>query len=370
MPEADTDAAAWSAFRAVCAMLAPSASHASAWPAIDWNAVVRVAQQHKVAPALWSAIASRGDVPTPIRAYFQMERELNVRRNTVLMDGLEAILVRLNGEGIVPALLKGSASVASGLYADPAERLMLDLDLLVTPEQAAASVAALRALCYTDLHAPQTRWVAQEVHHLPALCAPSGDFVVELHTWLLDKQYEPMLPHAAVMQRATEAQWRSGRVRMLNPTDRLVHNIVHAQMHHHLSDMGTVEIRQLRELCLLVARFGDSVDWQDVARRFTTTRARRALSEQATHCRELMNVRLPVAELGAARTMARLRKAVARPVDQGSLGATLRQMIGEYVFWFVRDPKLALNLINPRWWPDRIRTIADKLRAAGNHDKA
>lgn len=370
MPEADTDAAAWDAFRAVCAMLAPSASHTSVGPALDWNAVVRVAQQHKVAPALWSAIASRGDVPSPVKAYFQMERELNARRNTVLMDSLEAIVARLNGEGIAPALLKGSASVASGLYPDPAERLMLDLDLLVTPEQAAASVAALRALGYTDLHVSRTRWVSQEVHHLPALCAPSGDFVVELHTWLLDKQYEPMLPHAVVMQRATEVQWRGGRVRMLHPTDRVVHNIVHAQLHHELSDMGTAEIRQLRELCLLVAQFADIVDWQDVERRFTTTRQRRALSGQATHCRELMDIRLPVAEQDAARTMARLQREVARPVDVGSLSATLRQMVGEYAFWFVRDPKLALNLINPWWWPDRIRTIAEKLRAARDHEKA
>ncbi|MGO9357467.1 MAG: nucleotidyltransferase family protein [Xanthobacteraceae bacterium] len=363
------DPAAWDGFRALCALLAPvrGGSPIEAG-AIDWDALVRQAKDHKVNPAIWPAIEGRSGVPNPIKAYFHLLHDMSARRNGALLDGLATAVAQLNARGMVPALLKGAASLASGLYADPAERMMLDIDLLVAPEQALSCADALRAIGYEDLLDPHERWVAQDTHHLPPLRAPSGDFSVEVHTWLLDKEYDPMLPRAAVLRRSTEQQWRGRRVRQLDPTDRVVHNIVHAQLHHHLSARGTLELRQLRELALMVLRHGDAIDWTDIARRLGAQGQARVLSEQATQCRELMGVALPVAERDAGRVMARLRAAVARPAE-GKLSRiqVLREMMREYAFWFFRDPRLALNLLNPRWWPERIRNIRDVFRRNAEH---
>jgi len=363
------DPAAWDGFRALCTLLAPVPSnppvHAGA---VDWDAVVRQSQAHKVGPAVWPAIAALAGVPNPIKAYFHQLHDMNARRNAALVDGLADAVERLNERGVAPALLKGAASLAGGLYDDPAERIMLDIDLLVAPDAAPACAEALRGIGYQDLHDPQVRWVAQDTHHLPPLRAPSGDFCIELHTWLLDKEYDPMLPRAAVLRRSTEQQWRGVRVRRLDPTDRIVHNIVHAQLHHQLSARGTVELRSLRELALLALRHAEAIDWTVVARRLGAQGHARVLWEQATQCRELMGVALPVAEREPGRVMARLRVAVARPAE-GRLShlEVLRQMTREYAFWFVRDPRLALNLLNPRWWPQRIRNIRDTFRRHAGH---
>lgn len=358
------DPAAWEGFRALCALLAPGAPEALApTGAIGWDAVVRQAQDHKVGPAVWGAIEGLADVPNPIKAYFHTLHDISARRNAALMAGLSGAVAQLNAGGVTPVLLKGAASVVSGLYRDPAERVMLDIDLLVAPDEASACADALRAVGYGDLHSPHQRWVAQDTHHLPPLRAPSGDFCIELHTYLLDKEYDPMLPRAAVLRRATELDWRGTRVRLLDPTDRVVHNMVHAQLHHQLSARGTVELRSLRELALLVLRHGEAIDWSDIARRIGAAGHARVLAEQATQCRELMGVALPVAERDPARVLARLRAAVARPVvDQSSRLQVLREMMREYAFWFVRDPRLALNLLNPLWWPQRVRNIRDVFR--------
>ncbi|MDR3466129.1 MAG: nucleotidyltransferase family protein [Xanthobacteraceae bacterium] len=363
------DPAAWDAFRTLCALLAPSRSGASVdLDAVDWDALVRQAQDHKVNPAVWRAIEGRAGIPNPIKAYFQLLHDMSARRNGALMEGLATAVAQLNARGMVPALLKGAACVASGLYRDPAERMMLDIDLLVAPDQALACADVLRAIGYEDMHDPHQRWVAQDTHHLPPLRAPSGDFSIEVHTWLLDKEYDPMLPREAVLGRSTEQEWRGGRVRQLDPADRVVHNIVHAQLHHQLSARGAVELRSLRELALLVLRHGEAIDWADVARRFAAQGRGRVLSEQATQCRDLMGVALPAAEREPERVMARLRAAVARPVEvKLSPLQVLREMLREYAFWFVRDPRLALNLLNPRWWPQRIRNIRDVFRRNAEH---
>lgn len=363
------DQAAWDTFRALSALLAPARGDpAPEARAIDWDLMVRQAQDHKVSPAVWRGIERRAGVPNPIKAYFQLRHDMSARRNDAVMADLATAVVQLNGRGLVPALLKGAASVAGGLYDDPAERAMLDIDLLVAPDEARACAEALRAIGYQDLHDPHQRWVAQDTHHLPPLRAPSGDFCIEVHAWLLDKEYDPMLPRAAVLGRATEQEWRGGRVRQLDPTDRVVHNIVHAQLHHQLSARGTLELRQLRELALLMQRHGEAIDWAEVARRLGAQGHARVLSEQATQCRELMGVVLPVAERDAARVMARLRAAIARPAPrQETRLQVLREMLREYAFWFMRDPRLALNLLNPRWWPERIRNIRETFRRGAEH---
>jgi len=45
----------------------------------------------------------------------------------------------------------------------------------------------------------------------------------------------------------------------------------------------------------------------------------------------------------------------------------LREMMREYAFWFIRDPRLAFNLLNPLWWPQRIRNIRDVVKRNREH---
>jgi hypothetical protein len=302
----------WDNFTALCALLAPGGPDpAQRWDTMDWEGIIRLAHSHKVGPAVWSGIARADGVPNSVKAFFHVLRDHNARRNSAMVDDLCAALSVLQAGGFEPVLLKGAASLADGLYNDPAERLMLDVDLLVEPEQADQCALALRDFGYQAFD-QKSRWFRRKKHHLPPLRAPSGQFCIELHTSLLGRKFESLLPRADLMRRAREVQWGGHAVRLLAPTDRFVHNIVHSQLHHKLDAAGMVELRQLRELCYLVDRHRMAIDWSEVAQRFRRVGREAILAEQASYSRVLMSVSWPLQEGKSARSVDRLRSAVTR----------------------------------------------------------
>jgi hypothetical protein len=353
----------WTGFLDLCALLAlraiASDSPSHDW---DWELIVRLAGNHMATPAVWAAVEGRGFVPDEVKTYFRVIHDMNAERNAVILGGLAAAVARLQEIGIEPILLKGAASLASGLYADPAERILTDIDLLISSRQIQAAAAALRGMGYTDYTDPPStpRWVrpptSHHPHHIPALIHPGGIFSVEIHMSLVIDEFERLLPTAGVFAHAVAIQWNGRSVFVLHPTDRLVHNIVHAQLQDGRFSHGRVELRQMRELALLATRHGDAVDWREVEHRFSSAKYADVLAEQAALCPALLGVPLPVAAADFHETMKRLRR------DPRGAAAVLAALARDYIAGFLHDPRLAVNLVNPFWWPQRIRGVRRLLR--------
>jgi hypothetical protein len=351
----------WAAFLDLCAMLAPKAASPS--PGRDdenWEMIVRCASEHMASPAVWRAIEADTTAPEEVKTYFQAIHEVNAARNRRILKGLDELLARFDEHGIKSVLLKGGASIASGLYDDPAERVLVDIDVLIAPKQLKAAETALRTNGYEDA-APSKgppRWFRPPHHHLPPLIPPTGGFSIELHFSLVESnQFESLLPPAAILQRAIEVPWNGRSIFVPHPTDFLIHNIVHSQLHHDLQSHGTIELRQLRELALFVVRYRDEVDWIEAERRFSSAGFGRVLAEQAIYSQALMGVAFPVGECDAQRAMDRLRSSILTP-DRG----VWAELADIYIGGFLRDPRLAINLLNPFWWPERIGNIRALLK--------
>jgi hypothetical protein len=340
----------------------------------DWELIVRFASEHMASPAVWRAVEGDAAAPEEVKAYFLAIHDMNARRNQMILEGLEELLARFDEFRIKCVLLKGGASVASGLYDDPAERMLTDIDVLVATEQIKEAETALRSNGYKDatpIQAGPRRWFMPPRHHLPPLVPPTGGFSIELHTSLVaSKQFESLLPPAAILERAFVLQWNGRSIFVPHPTDFLIHNIVHSQLHHELFSCGMIGLRQTRELAMLVASHCDDVDWIDVERRFSTAGYGEVLAEQAVYSQALMGVAFPVGEHDTQKAMDRLRTGIMNSRQNSDADFAARPHIGDvlaklariYIRGFVRDPKLAINLLNPFWWPERIRGIRALLK--------
>ena len=75
----------------------------------------------------------------------------------------------------------------------------------------------------------------------------------------------------------------------------------------------TGELRQLRELAYLVARYSSVVDWMEVKRRFSAAGHEQVLSEQLIYCQALLGVQCPIDERRKETAMDRLQMAVNNP---------------------------------------------------------
>ncbi len=114
---------------------------------IAWENVVKVSSQHLVTPALYWALSKKGLLDAlpddGLIPYLEMILDANRYRNQRILDQVQTIARQLNKVDIEPLLMKGVASLITGIYEEVGIRMMTDIDLLVPYDKLMTSVAAL-----------------------------------------------------------------------------------------------------------------------------------------------------------------------------------------------------------------------------------
>ena len=87
-------------------------------PHVSWEGLIAAASHHFVTPALSWCLRAEPALPGAVRRYLEVIAALNRERNAIIHETLVSSLQALNAGGISPVLLKGIASLASGLYPD------------------------------------------------------------------------------------------------------------------------------------------------------------------------------------------------------------------------------------------------------------
>jgi hypothetical protein len=257
----------------------------------DWAPVLEIANHHLLTPALWSALGKSGHaaaLPADAGDYLATLHRLNGDRNRALGWQAIELIGALNAQGITPALLKGGLALFDGPYADPAVRMMRDLDLLVPAGSRADAIAVLEQLGYRLV-----RQYAAGHHAVGDFARPNDPGSVDLHTELVDPSH--VLPASEVWSRAEPRQ--AGGVRYVSPcaTDRIMHNLLHAQIHH-LGNFyrGELQVQQVHELAALARYFGPAVDWRFVQRRMRTHRLTTPLESHLLAAHRLFGLAWPL----------------------------------------------------------------------------
>lgn len=357
----------WRAFQDVAALLGPLAGGGAPAcpPDADWEAIARVSSAHCVAPALGWTLRETAAAPEP-RGYFEALLALNRRRNHLIAEALPAICGSLDAAGARPVLLKGAAALADALYPDPGVRFLGDVDILVDESRLAQAQGALAELGYAARPAKVWRagfFGAPAVdpgaigHELAMMAHPATGVGVELHRALISGRHPGLLAPAACLEAAVRPSSGAGFA-VLRPTDRLVHNVAHMQVHHGLAESGAVELRQVLEFARLTLRDGGGIDWDEVSRRFESAGQADALADMAQVCRTLFGVATPFGPRPEA--MAALRRAV---VSRPTRLEAARRRAAAYWHACRADPKQALNLLHPLWLAERLANLWRRVSA-------
>ena len=116
---------------------------------LDWNATLRLADQHGVTSLLYQNLAPLHDVvPPAVLASLRQNYERNIHKSLFLTRELICILDCLDGLAIDVIPYKGVV-LAEAYYGDMALRQSGDLDLFVRREDVTRIKRAVRALGYT-----------------------------------------------------------------------------------------------------------------------------------------------------------------------------------------------------------------------------
>ena len=368
----------WEAFQFICATLRASlAGRRLDIPSgIDWQQVIALAGAHVVTPIMAPPLVDHADVPSDVRDYLAAVQTLTAQKVRMLRTQIAEVTSALRGAGVQPVLLKGAAAVAQELYPVPGVHLMGDIDVLVDSAKMEQSRNAL-LLCGYRQHRerrPLVRDVArarsrdlapvhEPPHDKPFFPKETG-VSVELHHALFVPAFTAMLPASDALRRAIPVSASGMEFSVLGPTDRALHHVVHAQLHHAGAERGIDNLRQLVDLAVLVDAIGREIDWTNVEDRFAANGHAGVLADYLAYLAVLLDRRVPARISDFNMVMAHLRAGIEAASIEPSAkpGETIGAIASEYWRRLLQQPSLTINLLDPRFWPGRLRTWYDRLQ--------
>jgi len=272
---------------------------AGSFPSIGddcWAGILAVANRHLLTPALGRALAKhRAATPDDVLTYVDHIRSANRRRNRSIRHQAIELIRAFNGAGLEPLLLKGILMTLHDRRAGVGTRMMADIDVVVPADARNAAIAVLHRLGY------RARVFFPLGHHaVGEFTRISDPAAVDLHIELVDQKY--ILPAAAVRDAADRVHARWGTYLMPNPTHRVLHNILHAQVHHRGGFyLGEIDLRQLFELTYLGRTYEGRIDWASIEECLRRYRLEVMLHSYLRKAGQLMGLPWPLSRACSAR---------------------------------------------------------------------
>jgi hypothetical protein len=157
---------------------------------VDWDTVVQVSTAHYVFPALYCHL-KRADflhyLPEELVNYMIHITNLNRERNLQIITQAKEINELLLANHITSIFLKGTGNLLEGLYDDIAERMVGDIDFLVSKENYQKTYDLLKASNYKNV--TKDDYSFPQFKHQPRLNKEDRIAAVEVHKELLLEKY-------------------------------------------------------------------------------------------------------------------------------------------------------------------------------------
>jgi hypothetical protein len=154
---------------------------------IDWDTIVKLSTIHYVFPAMYCNLKRVGFLsylPQELVSYMEYITNLNRERNQQIIIQAKELNTLLLENNITAIFLKGTGNLLAGIYEDIAERMIGDIDLILTEEDYPKAIPVLREFGYD-----------KEIHqdlphrHYPGIIRKDTIARVEVHKDLLKEKY-------------------------------------------------------------------------------------------------------------------------------------------------------------------------------------
>ena len=221
---------------------------------LAWDIVLRLANHHRLLPALHSALRSRDDLPASIRSAIASRFESHQRRVLRFTAELSRIVRQLE-QHKVPVLAHKGVALGQFLYSDPAQRQFGDLDFLVRATDVSRARLALQELGYAPKIRLSTRqeteYLRTGYEHVFGLGHERN--LVEIQWQIVPRFYAIDFDMDALFARSMEMGLEGLRLRTLSREDQMLVLCVHAAKHQ------WAQLGMLRDIAML-SRL--PVDWE------------------------------------------------------------------------------------------------------------
>lgn len=220
-------------------------------PVIDF---ILFCDGHLVLPSIYKKLKSHkllGTFPSEFAAHLEDIYSRNQQRNYDIIQQAKEISLTLKQEGIIPVYLKGAAHLLDGLYSDPGERLMGDIDFLVTKNNYLTTARLLIDKGYKP--PPRFYGDVSLLKHYPRLFRKDVPADLEIHQVPVNLKYAKQF-NSDMVFRQKKIITKNANCYVPCDEHKMVHNFIHSQLSNSGYRFKHTSLRDLYDLYLLSKR--------------------------------------------------------------------------------------------------------------------
>lgn len=171
--------------------------------------LVKISSKHLIIPSLYASILRKGIVkkfPKDLINYFKEIYEINSNRNKLLLKQINFLGEIFSVNKLDYVFLKGSALLISQPYDVISERMIGDIDILVSPENLNAASDILKKNGFNEV-SPKENLFSDGVflpRHLNRFIHKKYISAVEIHQLAIDKDYVKLIPTDNILKSKLE----------------------------------------------------------------------------------------------------------------------------------------------------------------------
>ncbi|HYW96436.1 MAG TPA: nucleotidyltransferase family protein [Bacteroidales bacterium] len=218
----------------------------------DWELFTRLADGHLVLQTIYPKIAKstlKQFFPEDLITHLRIINEMNTQRTLEIIDQCKEIDAILQEIEVSPMYMKGAANILEGLYNDPGERILHDIDILVREDQTDDAFQALINGGY-KLNDVFDQRLPLSSKHYPILFKPGQPVYVEVHRYPVSPKYLDTINTDVLFSDKREINGMKG-VYAMSDHHKIIHSFIHSQMEHSGHYYAREFLRTLYDLLLL-----------------------------------------------------------------------------------------------------------------------
>ena len=229
---------------------------------VDWDAVVKVSTAHYVFPALYCNF-KRADflkyLPADLVNYMKHITDLNRDRNKQIISQAQDLNTLLLKNNITPIFLKGTGNLLEGLYDDIAERMVGDIDFLLSKKDSSSAFKILKSNNYYT--AENLLNNPPDHRHFPRLVKQENIAAVEIHKEVTIEKHRDEFNYKIISEDAQQIN----DFLVLNFENQLSLSIIASQINDSGFNLKKISLRNAYDVFLLSKK----VDTKKAISKFT-----------------------------------------------------------------------------------------------------
>lgn len=214
---------------------------------VDWDKVVEFSSNQLVVPSLYLNLKNAqllNLLPEGLEIYFKEITQANKIRNEALIKQVNHLVSILDKHKIKPLFLKGMAHLLEGLYQDIGERMLSDIDFLVSRNQVEKVAEVLKREGYTRLYEGGLLFKSR---HYARLIHKDFKGAIEIHWNVLDNKDASKLNYDLLFS----DKQKIADYYVPSFAHQALHNMLNAQISDRSFYEGSILVRQLYDCFLL-----------------------------------------------------------------------------------------------------------------------